>query len=255
MERNPAVRTVAACVAAGLVVIAATVFVRRIAVDSLRDLPAGEAAAYAAVFAFACAVTLRTLAASRGAPGVRMADAASVLLALFFAAGLTTSPVGALACVFAAAAVAGLLTLPERFQGAATSVEKAVGDPNRRGSEFDTTTVDRFERPAGGETAGAEPELRLLRSVREGRQTVEGTMRFEVPAGEAAHTLHVPLWPPLPGEPAVRCELDGIEGRVRVPVAKPYGLRIEVRVPEPVDEPLAGVVRFTAECAAGAAAA
>lgn len=80
-------------------------------------------------------------------------------------------------------------------------------------------------------------------------------MRFEIPAGDGAHTLHVPLWPPLAGEPAVTCELHEIDGRVQVPVTKPYGLRIEVRVPEPVDEPLAGVVRFVAECSAGAVAA
>jgi hypothetical protein len=41
--------------------------------------------------------------------------------------------------------------------------------------------------------------------------------------------------------------LEGIEGRVRVPLAKPYGFRMEVRVPEAIDEPLAGIVRFFAE--------
>lgn len=254
MERNQTVRP-AACVIAGLATIAATLFVRRIAGDSLRDLPAGEAAAYAAVFAFVGTVTLRTLVANGGSTGVRLADGGALVLALFFAAGLTTSPVGALACVVGATAVARLLTLPERFQPAAMSVEKTVGELNRQQFEFDATAVDLSEKPADSNGAGSEPELRLLRSVRDGRQTVEGTMRFEVPAGEAAHTLHVPLWPPLPGAPAVRCELDGIDGRVRVPVAKPYGLRIEIRLPEPVDEPLAGVVRFTAECAPGAAAA
>jgi hypothetical protein len=97
--------------------------------------------------------------------------------------------------------------------------------------------------------------LRLSRSAAGGRERIDGLLRFEVPAGDVAAILHVPLWPPLAGDPVVTCELEELDGRVRVPLAKAHGFRIEVRIPEPVDEPLEGVVRFTAECREASAAA
>lgn len=255
MERKPDLRPVAGCVAAGLFVLAATVFLRRIADDSLANLPAGEAAAYAAAFVFGGIWAARQLTDRLGASAARAGDVAALVVALGFVAGLTTAGVGVLACVVACLGVFGLMVLPraERSAAASTLAPVAATDPAEVSPPEKHESVELGE-SAIGQEAGTTPALQLVRSTRHGRQVLKGQIRFEIPAGENVHVLHVPLWPPLDGDPVVTCELEEIEGRVRVPVAKPYGLRIEVRLPEPVDEPLEGAVRFVAEARAASAA-
>jgi hypothetical protein len=97
--------------------------------------------------------------------------------------------------------------------------------------------------------------ISLARSHRDGIERVEGSMSLAFAANEAQKSLHVPLWPPLATEPSVECELEGLDGRVRVALAKRHGFRIDVRLPEAPDEPLHGTLRFvaTASCASAAA--
>jgi len=257
VERKPDLRPIAACVVAGLCLVAGTVFVRRIAAESLGNLPAGEAAAYAAAFVFAASAAARYLTGEAGDAARHAGGAAAFVVTLCFAAGLTTSPVGVLACVVSSGAIVALLTLPA-FDASSVAGGAGTDAARNAAAPLPEATMSRLDEPAGGDRDGADetpPASRFFRSTRDGLQIVEGTLRFDVPAGECVQTLHVPLWPPLDGAPAVTCELDGLDGRVRVPLAKPYGFRIEVRLPEPVDEPLSGAVRFVAECPAAANAA
>ena len=113
------------------------------------------------------------------------------------------------------------------------------GGPRRIFTELDAREGGTF----GGNLPPGRYSLRVTGDARPLGRLVD----FEIAAGQTVQTLHVPVWPPLSGEPDVRCELEGLDGRVRVALAKPYGLRLEIRLVEPIDEPLSGAVRFVAE--------
>ena len=255
MERIPAGRFAAGCAVAGLSAIAVVLFLRRIAVETLRDLPAGEAAAYAVGFSLAGFVSVRSLSSGAEPRGRGLGDAAVVLLTITFAAGLTTDAVSVLACLIASGMAVGIAASGLGSSGADIAAGEGTGSPNSAGTAGPTASVGSGIAEPGsfdGSTSSEEnprpeePRASLVRSIHDGTESLEGLIRFEIPAGETVQVLHVPVWPPLAGEPAVTCDLEEIEGRVRVPVAKSHGFRIEVRVPEAIDEPLAGAVRFAA---------
>lgn len=246
MERIP-VRLWGLGAAAALAVMALAVFVLRAAGVPLQGVAAGEAAVYSALFAATALAVLRWALDGITVARVRqgMASTAALLLTLTFAAGLSADALTLLVCLLVTLALVGI----DLFAGPAR--RPALDSEGIRGASQANSQID----VGSGVEAPADDALRLVRSVAEGVEHLEGRIRFETAAGETSRTLHVPLWPPLPASPSVACELEGIEGRVRVPFAKPHGFRIEVRLPEAVDEPLSGVVRFTAECPARTRAA
>lgn len=259
MERIPRFQLAATGATIALSSIALVTFSRRIAASGLENVLPGEAAFYAAVFAAASIVAVQKIADSlvedRGreiAPPI-----AAFLLTLLFLAGLSTDPVAILCGVLSTAAVIGMATY------AAPSVARDAGrTTTHHGDAAESLGGDaelRLETPpvATHEEESGSPghHVELVRSVEGSTEQVRGTLRFVANPGETATTLHVPLWPPLAGVPHVQCELEGIDGRATVPHAKPHGFRIEVRLPEPVDEPLDGTVRFRAEYQKRASAA
>jgi hypothetical protein len=251
VERIPQVSIPASAIAV-LTVVALAAFLRRAAGGPPGDLPAGEVAVYASLYASAGAVAIRSVARQCRCASQGLTAPASFLLSCVFIAALSREPLSVLVGLFAGAFVCTCAALADTFEIrslAQLSREAATGDPH------DTAAPSRPTRPDVSPPTHAPPDMEIVRCAIKGGERLSGTIRFEIAPGEAMKILHVPLWPSLAGPPEVHCELDGIEGRVRAPVAMPHGLRIEVRLEEPVDEPLSGAVRFTAECRSGAAAA
>ena len=229
-------RTFVVCAAVGLLLLGTVPFLRRSAGAVSRDLPLGEACLLTAM------VTLLAVAVAAKLPLSREWRLSGVgLLMLTFVGGVVSDPLAFVVClvpvtaVCVAAAVGGASQsrVGDSVTGAATPTEAHPQTP-----DLAPLTQDSFE-PL--EDAAGSLDIQRVEGVQ-----LSGRLSFELPAGETLRTLHVPLWPPLEFDPQVTCSLDEIDGRVRVTLAKRYGLRIEVRLPEAVDEPLTGVVRFTA---------
>jgi len=249
MERIPALRLAATGASTGLVSIALVLLFRRVSGAPLRDLNPGEAVVYTALFAAAASFVARRLAeflpkASRSPTAGLLT---SLLLTLAFLAGLTTDPVTILAGTFVAAGTLALPALSDRH----TAADAPTNAPVMPGHEPLVTPND----DAVLHDDPRDAQIELVRTADGTCDRIAGAIRFDLDAGETFKTLHVPLWPSLAAEPMVRCDLEGLDGRVSVPYAKPHGFRIEVRLPEAIDEPLEGVVRFVAECPARSVAA
>ncbi|MDQ3332341.1 MAG: hypothetical protein M3552_17110 [Planctomycetota bacterium] len=208
------------------------------------DLAPGEAVVVAATFAVIAAAALKSLRSEIKSSSRSALRIATLLLSLVFVAGLSENPLTIIACLGSVAAVIGF-SVAGTSQVSSSSNE--LSTPAHPTADLDTLSFNGDA--AARVSAVAEPQeygIRFNRSARGGTERVEGSMSLEFAANEAVKTLHVPLWPPLDGDPAVECKLDGLDGRVRVPLAKRHGLRIEVRLPDAVDEPLAGTLRFVA---------
>jgi hypothetical protein len=272
MERNPATRSLIASAAGGLAALALVVFLRRLAGAVTVDLPPGEALVYTALFVATCLPVARRLASS--IPDVsesKLTATASLVLALTFLAGLSTAPVTILAGSIVVGGVIGLSLIAgpaaERHLASSDVRDSEIGSSNvvapigRPHSPDEKHSIATAPSPVDSTSDApacdddAEPCVRLVRTGAGPLEQVTGSLRFETAPGETATTLHVPLWPALAGSPLVTCELEGIDGRANVPYAKSHGFRIEIRLPEPIDEPLEGVVHFVARCDRPAAAA
>ena len=256
MERIPNSQFAVTGATIGLIALALVTFSRRVAGLSPDSLPPGEATLYTAVFAAAGLAAAHWLAEAFIPAGryKTVVPITSFLSTLLFLAGLTTEPVAILSGAVAGAAVIGLATHSAKpvDRGTATvSASELATAPSRA----PLSPQEGTEAAASDETGVSEHRVELIRTIVDTGEHIAGSLRFETVPGATATTLHVPLWPPLAGPPRVRCELEGIDGRVCVPYAKPHGFRIEIRLPEPVDEPLEGVVRFQSEHTARTAAA
>jgi hypothetical protein len=250
MERIPTARWISASATAGLTVVALALFLRRVTGGPVSDLGAGETALYAGLFAAAAVGALRPLVEWVMSPArSSYGSLGGFLLTLVFVAGLSGNGFAVLVGIAAATVVPALLLAAE-YRGAQAAQTPATGDVGTRMASPVRGVAGSDDGPGHGE-----PSLELRRSTAQDGERVAGRIRFEADAGETTKVLHVPLWPPLAGPPNVCCELEGVEGRVRVPLAKANGFRIEVRLTEVSDEPVSGAVRFTAVCRAASAAA
>jgi len=233
-----------------LFIIAITVFARRLFGAFAHDLAPGEAALYSSLFAAAAVASLRSLRipaiCHEGVAGPVM----SLVLSLIFVAGLSVVPAAMLVCLASIGLVIGLAQRQPATELA--FVQKPSFDAVVRPSDVTDTGSSVM---AADLAEAASGRVSLLRSTVGGAERIEGSMAIEFAAGELSKTLHVPLWPPLAAEPTVECRLEGLEGRVRVPLAKRHGFRIEIRLPEGCDEPLAGTLQFIATAACHSAAA
>lgn len=253
MERLNRQQKTAAIVLLCVFVMGVALFTRRLAGAISQNLASGEAALYAGLFATVVVAALRSLQR----PTMRL-DAVgrsviALILSLVFVAGLTNEPLTVLACLVAVAAVIGL---SDRGSEAVVTVSSAVTEP----SAASDAPVAQSELAEELSADAEDPAISfgcisLHRQSLGDVERIEGAMALEFGARELTKMVHVPLWPPLASEPAVECQLEGLDGRVRVPLAKRHGFRIEVRLPEECDEPLAGTLRFTATAACRAAAA
>lgn len=252
MERLTRQQKTAAIVLLCVFVMGVAIFTRRLSGAITQNLASGEAALYAGLFATVVVAALRSLQR----PTMRLdavgRSALALIPSLVFVAGLSNEPLTVLACLAAVAAVIGF----SDRGSAAVTVSSVAAEPSAA-SDAPMAQSELAE----ALSADAEDPVVSFGCISLHRQSVgnveriEGAMALEFGARELTKTVHVPLWPPLASEPAVECQLEGLDGRVRVPLAKRHGFRIEVRLPEACDEPLAGTLRFTAtaECRAAAA--
>uniref|UniRef100_A0A7C2K1Z1 Uncharacterized protein n=1 Tax=Schlesneria paludicola TaxID=360056 RepID=A0A7C2K1Z1_9PLAN len=70
----------------------------------------------------------------------------------------------------------------------------------------------------------------MSRRIVDDGEVIEGQIRVTLPAGEREGTVHVSFCPPLPASPDVELEdVDGLGWTLKVAVAFPFGVRIQVR--------------------------
>ena len=249
---NPFLRP-AAGVLASLALVAIGLFVRRSAGATDGDLPIGEASVLAGLMTFGAGTALSAVGRAVAAVTPSVMTGGTLLIGLTFAAGATDEPVAFLA----GSAVVAAATVICTWRPISTSAASPASALARPMSADETPAAVQVLCPADeptGDDTGSDRESpgefssTLVRSRQGSEVVLRGRLAFSVPAGEQVHAVHVPLWPPLPSDPQVECDLAGLEGRVRVTLAKAYGLRVEIRLTEPVDEPLDGGLSFTARC-------
>lgn len=261
MERIPILRLLVTSVSTGLASIALVTFFRRLSAASLRDLPAGEMVVYTSLYAVVCFTVSRLLVDQFSSSWGRasLPSVSSLVLTLFLLAGLSAVPLTLLIGLLVAGTVVGLMTLTAHLEASQSArgnrTRQNVAPPQPISPVEPLEAVHEDVGLAANSQVLDEPLVTFTRSDTDAGDRIAGSIRFETASGETAKTLHVPLWPPLAGVPSVQCELTGIEGRVSVPYAKSHGFRIEVRLPEAVDEPMEGTVQFVAECVETSAAA
>jgi hypothetical protein len=89
-----------------------------------------------------------------------------------------------------------------------------------------------------------EPREQILQQLtrfrtEEGHDALRGTLAAEFPAGERQLTLHVAFCPPFERIPEVDADLaDDSDASVKLTQILHNGAQLEVRFPEPVDEPI-----------------
>ncbi|MGE0608500.1 MAG: hypothetical protein AB7O62_15500 [Pirellulales bacterium] len=71
----------------------------------------------------------------------------------------------------------------------------------------------------------------VRRTLSDGRESVQGTLRSDHAAGQRTAPLHLAFCPPLRQAPALEArQLDGPPARVRVVQSLPYGAKLEVKL-------------------------
>jgi hypothetical protein len=94
---------------------------------------------------------------------------------------------------------------------------------------------------AGGRAAYEQEVVR--RRAPDGADTVEARLRLDFEAGSRTRVEHLAFCPPLAGIPRAEWSQSwGPPARIRVVQVLPHGSRIEVRLNEPAQEPLAILV-------------
>lgn len=80
-----------------------------------------------------------------------------------------------------------------------------------------------------------------------GLESVRGTLRADFAVGRRYATLYAGFCPPLVATPDVEFEtIDGPEATIKLVQALPQGVELELRLPEPVDEPCSVMVEIVA---------
>lgn len=237
---RPAMEILAAI---SLVVIAAVLFLRRTFGDGLTNLPAAEVMLYAALFAAASGMVSDRLRRISHAPVPPHALLAlGFLVSLAFTAGLAADPFdafGSLVAIVAVLAISHRDQFSAWRQNATPSGETGSVQERGEGKPLDDCNVSQS----------------ITRRVVGSDCHIEGMMSFDIPPGESIHQLHIPFWPLLPGIPEVECEVDGLDARLRVPLAAAHGLRIEVRAAQASDATRQGILHVSAYASSSRAAA
>ncbi len=89
---------------------------------------------------------------------------------------------------------------------------------------------------------------RLVRTrSADGTETIEGWLRASLAAGQRTASVHVAFCPPLPRPPEVAAEqVDGPPARITAAPTLPYGVRFDLKLAEPCDQPCDVVLHCTA---------
>lgn len=254
MERIPIGKFTAFTATTGVTLVAAVIFFRRLSGVSLQDLAAGEVAVFAGCFAIVATVLLRV--ASREITVTL--DSASIglpagLLLIVFVAGLSSDPQTVLIGLLAGGGI--IVAAHFAFVGQSSTEVKRTAPCGSTTEIFEASEGSRDGSVDAANLQREAVETKIVRKKFDGTVTLEGCLTFEFAVGETVKLLHVPVWPSLPSPPNVQTTLEGVEGRVRVPLTRPYGFRIEIRLSEALDEPAEGILHFVANCRTSLAAA
>ena len=77
-----------------------------------------------------------------------------------------------------------------------------------------------------------------------------GALRLDLAAGQRTGNLHVAFCPPFADTPEITAvQVDGPEARLKIAQLLPYGVRMDVKLIAPSDEPAGVVVQFSARVA------
>ena len=280
-DNNPFIRRW--IVASTTAPIALILFLRGLFTNLDQGLPEAEALLYVVIFSLVTRWAITGCLASR--PSLsdvpHAADWATLLLSMLFVAGITTSGGTALLCLLGILAtmaiplihqLVGSLTArlpasePSSVSQSARSgvvpaqpsnpttptvpVLDATPPVNQHEEEIDspgaTESLPKEHTELGGHYPGEGIQQTITRRMVGPESFLEGSLSFEMPPGESVHSLHIPIWPALPATPIVECDIEGFDGRVRVALSAPHGLRLEVRATEVSSVPRTGLVCFQA---------
>jgi hypothetical protein len=218
----------AAALAAGIVLVT-----RRMAVGF--DAAIGPGVVLPVTAAGAALVALADAAARAGGP--RLASHAA-RAGLVLALGAVALPPRAatwlegMATALAIAIAVAAVTLAPRPGPATPAADRP---PARR-----PATARRRPRPAADRVPGRLRQRFTRYDGREGGDRLRGRINIEVGAGTRLAQGHVGFCPAFATTPAVEVstDYDGVEATVTAAEVLPWGVRVEVRLAEPAEEPL-----------------
>ena len=97
-------------------------------------------------------------------------------------------------------------------------------------------------------TAAKGVTQQLTRSTTaQGGDMLCGALRLDLAAGQRTGNLHVAFCPPFAGTPEITAvQVDGPEARIKIAQLLPYGVRMDVKLIVPSEEPVGVLVRFSA---------
>jgi hypothetical protein len=91
----------------------------------------------------------------------------------------------------------------------------------------------------------------IRRRESDGSESLEGWVRADVVAGQRHATAHLAICPPLDCRPQCFAEsLDGPPAAIKVAQVLPYGVRFDVKLDEPAQEPGSVVIEFSIQAPA-----
>jgi len=107
-----------------------------------------------------------------------------------------------------------------------------------------------------GESDDSVVQWMTRRRLADGGEVIEGAVQIDMDPAEQVGVAHLSFVPPLSCDPRAECHLLGdFDGRVRLTLAKSYGLRIEVRQSGQSTAPATVKVAFTAQAPPAASCA
>ncbi|MEP3481688.1 MAG: hypothetical protein ABJZ55_20765 [Fuerstiella sp.] len=118
-------------------------------------------------------------------------------------------------------------------QGLFGTVRDLFNKPKTSEPEEETTGAEEFESAVDSVKAKStsNQDVSIERTIdASGAEMVEGVAVVRFERGQKKANVHIPFAPPMKGQPEVEVECVGGEQlRLKVPMAEPYGMRIEAR--------------------------
>ncbi len=103
----------------------------------------------------------------------------------------------------------------------------------------------------GSESFAEDVTQRLTRSLSaDGSETLSGWLRAPFVVGQRTGSVHVAFCPPFAAMPELEVEqVDGPEARIKTAQLLPYGVRFDLKLAAPAEEPVFVVLQFSVQTA------
>ena len=201
----------------------------------------------AAALAFRRALPRPAFLGSEWASGVLWATPSAVLL--LWATGLSVDATAAGLVAFW-----GVLVLEEGGSWRSFTRRYDAGHPASPPGPHLARPLPTVEQPLGtllvdeGDS-GFDPAVSqqvVRRREKDGAETMTGWISADVAAGSRHATAHVAICPPFGGTPECFAEqMDGPSARIKIAQVLPHGVRFEIKLDEPAEEPSRVIVEFS----------